>query len=124
VPPQIEAESKSRGGAKREQARRRTPTATLANDGGQNSGTPQAPRVQPLSPTELWKLQLRASDPSLTVEQKKAITERPAAEDRRNSGERTDQRNSRAAESIARNRSGREARNGKGGGIGAAAGAE
>lgn len=73
VPPQIEAESKA-AARERELSRRRTPAATLAM-GDQQPGAAHTttPRVQPLSPTELWKLQLRASDPSLTAEQKRQL---------------------------------------------------
>lgn len=73
VPPQIETESKA-AAREREQSRRRTPAAMLAS--GEQPGAAAAtttPRVQPLSPTELWKLQLRASDPSITAEQKRQL---------------------------------------------------
>lgn len=73
VPPQIEAESKA-AAREREQSRRRAPTPTLSmsdSQPGAIAGT--TPRVQPLSPTELWKLQLRASDPSITPEQKRQL---------------------------------------------------
>lgn len=72
VPPQIEAESKA-AAREREQSRRRTPAAMLAPGEQQGATASNAPRVQPLSPTELWKLQLRASDPSLTAEQKRQL---------------------------------------------------
>jgi len=73
VPPQVEAESKA-AARERELSRRRMPAATLAM-GDQQPGAANAatPRVQPLSPTELWKLQLRASDPSITADQKRQL---------------------------------------------------
>jgi len=72
VPPQLEAESKA-AAREREQSRRRTPAAMLASGEQQGTAASNAPRVQPLSPTELWKLQLRASDPSLTADQKRQL---------------------------------------------------
>jgi len=72
VPPQIETESKA-AAREREQSRRRTPAVMLASGEQQGSAAGTTPRVQPLSPTELWKLQLRASDPSLSAEQKREL---------------------------------------------------
>lgn len=74
VPPQIETESKA-AAREREQSRRRTPAmlATGEQPGSAPNTHGNSPRVQPLSPTELWKLQLQASDPSITAEQKRQL---------------------------------------------------
>lgn len=71
VPPQIEVESAA-AARDREQGRRKSAPAVVVEGAAENT-TPATPRVQPLSPTELLKLQLRATDPNLANEQRKQI---------------------------------------------------
>jgi hypothetical protein len=75
VPPQIATETRADA---REQAReRRLKMSALELDSGgadrAGGETQNTPRVQPLSPTELWKLQLRVSDPTLSTEQRREL---------------------------------------------------